>query len=132
LQWPGSKEKLASVLQRGSAFSSTPVAFIMVVGNKHVALGEASAQYALANMMYTAQVMGIGVCLWGNASLVLDKARLTRQRLGRQKHERIFGALYMGYPRIKFSNNVNGKALPIQWNGQDPSAGSALQRDSFI
>jgi hypothetical protein len=28
------------------------------------------------------------------------------------------GALYMGYPRIKFSNKVNGKALPIQWNGQ--------------
>jgi hypothetical protein len=72
----------------------------------------------MANMMYYAQVKGLGACLWGYAPLFLDKIRPMLKRLSLQKHERIYGALYMGYPRIKFSNKVNGKALPIQWNGQ--------------
>ncbi len=111
------RPKLESVLRRGSTFSSTPAAIIIVVGNKNVALAEASAQYALANMMYFAQVKGIGACLWGNAPLFLDKDKVIRQRLGLKKLERIYGALFMGYPKIKFSNKVAGKALPIQWNG---------------
>ncbi len=109
--------KLEWVYRRGSTFSSTPAAIILVVGRKNVALAEASAQYALANMMYYAQVKGLGACLWGNAPLFLDKIRPIRQRLGLKKLERIYGALYMGYPKIKFSNKVAGKALPLQWNG---------------
>ena len=112
------RPKIESVMSHGSVFSSTPAAFMIVVGNKNVALAEASAQYALANMMYFAQVKGVGTCLWGNAPLFLDKDRFTRRRLGIAKYERIYGALFMGYPGIKFSNKVNGKALPIQWNGQ--------------
>jgi nitroreductase/NAD-dependent dihydropyrimidine dehydrogenase PreA subunit len=112
------RPKLESALRRGSAFSSTPAAIMIVVGNKNVALAEASAQYALANMMYYAQIRGVGTCLWGNAPIFLDKDKTIRRRLGIVKRERIYGALYMGYPGIKFSNKVNGKALPIQWNGQ--------------
>ena len=112
------RPKLESALSRGSAFSSTPAAILIVVGRKNVALAEASAQYALANMMYYAQIRGVGTCLWGNAPLFLDKDKPVRQRLGLEKQERIYGALYMGYPGIKFSNKVSGKALPIQWNGQ--------------
>jgi nitroreductase/NAD-dependent dihydropyrimidine dehydrogenase PreA subunit len=110
--------KIEHVMSRGTAFSSTPAAFMIVVGNKNVALAEASAQYALANMMYFAQATGVGTCLWGNAPIFLDKDRFTRQRLGIARHERIYGALFMGYPGIKFSNKVTGKALPIQWNGR--------------
>ncbi len=109
--------KLEDVYRRGSAFSSTPAAIIIVVGSKNVPLAEASAQYALANMLYYAQVKGLGACLWGNAPLFLDKDKAIRQRLGLKKLERIYGGLYMGYPNIKFSNKVAGKALPIQWNG---------------
>jgi nitroreductase/NAD-dependent dihydropyrimidine dehydrogenase PreA subunit len=112
------RPKLESALSRGSAFSSTPAAIMIVVGNKNVALAEASAQYALANMMYYAQIRGVGTCLWGNAPIFLDKDKTIRRRLGITKRERIYGALYMGYPGIKFSNKVNGKTLPIQWNGQ--------------
>ena len=112
------RPKLERALSRGSAFSSTPAAIMIVVGHKNIALAEASAQYALANMMYYAQIRGVGTCLWGNAPLFLDKIKRIRQRLGIVKQERIYGALYMGYPEIKFSNKVTGKALPIQWNGQ--------------
>ncbi len=110
------RPKIEKALSRGAVFSSTPAAFIIVVGNKNVALAEASAQYALANMMYYAQIRGVGACLWGNAPIFLDKDKPIRRLLGIAKHERIYGGLYMGYPAIKFSNKVSGKALPIQWN----------------
>ncbi len=117
------RPKIESVLSRGAAFSSNPAAFIIVVGNKKIPLAEASAQYALANMMYFAQIKGVGACLWGNAPIFLDKDKLTRQRLGLEKHERIYGALYMGYSAIKFSNKVTGKTLPIKWNSAEPGSG---------
>lgn len=110
--------KIESVMSRGTTFISTPAAFMLVVGNKNMPLAEASAQYALANMMYYAQVKGVGTCLWGNAPIFIDKLKSIRQRLGIVKHERIYAAFFMGYPDIKFSNKVSGKALPIQWNGQ--------------
>ena len=108
--------KLENVLRRGSTFSSTPAAILLVVGRKNVPLAEASAQYALANMMYYAQLNGVGTCLWGNASLFLDKNRSIRQRLGLASYQRIYGGLFMGYPRVRFSNKVSGKALPVRWN----------------
>ncbi len=110
------RPKLVDVLNRGTAFSSTPAAIMIVVGRKNIPLAEASAQYALANMMYYAQLKGVGACLWGNAPIFLDKDKHARQCLRLEMHERIYGALSMGYPKIKFSNKVNGKALPLQWN----------------
>ena len=108
--------KIEKALSRGSAFSSTPTALMIVVGKKNISLAEASAQYALANMMYYAQTRGVGTCLWGNAPIFLDKDKTVRRQLGIVPSERIYGALYMGLPAIKFANKVSGKTLPIQWN----------------
>ena len=57
------RPKIEATLRMGHAFHSIPTAFIFIVGAKKVPLSEASAQYALANMMYYAQVKGVGtVC----------------------------------------------------------------------
>jgi len=110
------RPKIEKALGRGSVFSSTPAAFLIVVGKKNAALAEASAQYALANMMYYAQLRGVGACLWGNAPIFLNKDKSIRRRLGITPGERIYGGMYMGLPAIRFSNKVSGKTLPIQWN----------------
>jgi hypothetical protein len=86
----------------------------LVVGNKKVPLSGASAQYALANMMFYAQAKWVGACLWANGPLFTDKHRPPCRKLELGKNARIFGALYMGYPAIKFSNKVLGKSFPIQ------------------
>jgi nitroreductase len=112
------RPKIEATLKLGHAFHSLPTAFIFVVGDKRVPLSEASAQYALANMMYFAQVRGVGTCLWANGPIFIDKNRTARQRLGIEAHERIFGAMYLGYPAIRFANKVTGKALAVQWNGE--------------
>ncbi len=112
-----SKSKVESVVRRGHYFRGSPAAFVLIVGLRKIPLSEASAQYALANLMYYAQVKGIGSYLCGNGQLFLDKNQAFRNRLGLQRGEGILGALFLGYPAIRFSNKVNGKRLPIQWNG---------------
>jgi nitroreductase/NAD-dependent dihydropyrimidine dehydrogenase PreA subunit len=109
------RPKIEWALQQNSSFSSRPVAFIFIVGDRRTPLSEASAQFYLANMMYYAQLRGVGACLWGNASIFVDKSQAGRQRLGVQKNERIYGALYMGYPAVRFANKVGGKTLAVQW-----------------
>ncbi len=110
------KPKMESALERGHSFHRPP-AIVFIVGDKRIALSEASAQYALYNMILYAQAKGIGSCLWGNAQIFLDRNKAARKRLGLQKHEHIFGAVALGYPAVKFRNKVEGKALSIQWNG---------------
>jgi nitroreductase/NAD-dependent dihydropyrimidine dehydrogenase PreA subunit len=85
--------------------------------DKRIALSEASAQYALYNMILYAQAKGIGSSLWGAAEIFLDRNKAARERLGLQKHEHILGGLGLGYPAVKFANKVAGKTLSIQWNG---------------
>ena len=110
------RPKLESALERGFAFHH-PVAMVFIVGDKRTPLQEASAQYALSNMTFYAQAKGIGSCLWGNGPLFMDRSRDARRRLGLQKRERIFGTLLLGYPAVRFRNRVEGKTMPIQWNG---------------
>ncbi len=68
-------------------------------------------------MTFYAQVKGIASCLWGNGPVFMDKSRAARRLLGLHKRDRIFGALFLGYPALRFRNRVKGKAMPIQWNG---------------
>jgi nitroreductase/NAD-dependent dihydropyrimidine dehydrogenase PreA subunit len=108
------KPKIESALERGYAFHH-PAAMVFIVGDKRVPLQEASAQYALSNMTFYAQVKGIASCLWGNGPIFMDRSKAARQRLNLQKRERIFGTLFLGYPTVRFRNRVEGKTMPIQW-----------------
>jgi nitroreductase/NAD-dependent dihydropyrimidine dehydrogenase PreA subunit len=110
------KPKMESAQERGHTFLSPPAAIVFIVGDKRIALSEASAQYALYNMILYAQAKGIGSCPWGNGPIFIDRNKAARERLGLQKHEHILGALVLGYPAVKFANKVEGKTLSIRWN----------------
>lgn len=116
------RPKIEAALREGRTFHSMPTALLFIVGDRKVPLSAASAQYALANMIFYAQVKGIGTCLWGNGPIFIDKNRASRQRIGLEQREKIYGAMYMGYPAIRFQNKASGKCLPIQWNIGKPAA----------
>jgi NAD-dependent dihydropyrimidine dehydrogenase PreA subunit/nitroreductase len=109
------KPKIESSLERGFAFHH-PAAIVFVVGDNRIPLSVDSAQYALANMTFYAQIKGIAGCLWGNGPIFMDRSRAARRHLALRKHERIFGALFLGYPAVRFRNKVEGRRMPIQWN----------------
>jgi nitroreductase/NAD-dependent dihydropyrimidine dehydrogenase PreA subunit len=110
------KPKIESSLERGFSFHH-PAAIVFIVGDKRIPLSVDSAQYALANVTFYAQVKGIASCLWGNGPIFMDRSRAARRILGLHRHDRIFGALFLGYPKVRFKNRVEGRRMPIQWNG---------------
>lgn len=112
---PKDKVKMEAAIERGYN-TKRPPAIVFIIGDKRVGLAEASAQYALANIMYSAQVRGIGVRLRGQGLFFYDRNKEARKLLGLKKHENILGMAELGYPAVKFRNKVYGKVIPIQWN----------------
>jgi NAD-dependent dihydropyrimidine dehydrogenase PreA subunit/nitroreductase len=110
--------KMEGDLERGRTFDTLPAVMIFVVGDRRIGLSEASAQYALYNMILYAQVKGIGSRLKGTGPIMLDRSRAARECLGLQKQEHILGTLELGYPAVRFRNKVQGKTMSIQWNGR--------------
>jgi nitroreductase/NAD-dependent dihydropyrimidine dehydrogenase PreA subunit len=110
------KVKMESDLGRGGTFDRPPPAMVFIAGDRRIGLTEASAQYALYNMILYAQARGIGSRLKGTGPIFLNRSKAARQRLGLRKHERIFGTLEFGYPDVRFRNKVEGKTLSLQWN----------------
>jgi len=52
-----------------------------------------------------------------NGPIFMDRSRAARRLLGLQRQDRIFGALFLGVPKVRFRNRVEGRRMPIQWNG---------------
>lgn len=112
---PKDKVKMEAAIERGYNTKRPPV-IVIVIGDKRVALSEASAQYAMANIMYSAQARRIGTRMRGQGLLIYDRNKEARKLLGLKKHENILGMAELGYPAVKFRNKVTGKTMPIQWN----------------
>jgi ferredoxin len=117
---PKDRVKMEGDLERGRTFDTPPAVMIFVVGDRRIGLSEASAQYALYNMILYAQAKGIGSRLKGTGPIMLDRSRGARECLGLQKQEHILGTLELGYPVVTFRNKVQGKTMSIQWNGSGP------------
>lgn len=112
---PKDKVKMEAAIKRGYNFPVAP-AIVFIVGDKRIALSEASAHYALYNMILYAQTKAIGSRLRGQGLIVYDRNKTARQRLRLSKNENILGMLELGYSAVRFRNKVTGKTLPIRWN----------------
>jgi len=107
--------KMEAGVTRGQNFRTFPAAMVFVTGDRRTALSLESAQCALANMYFTAQVLGVASCLFGPGRIMLDRSRSARRRLGLGGHEHILGTLLLGWPAVRFRNRVRGKDLPLRW-----------------
>ena len=114
---PDVNPKVKAKLERRRHDLFNPAAMVFVVGDARIALTEASAQAALDLMTFYAQVQGIGSCLWGAGKMTLDRNQEAGERLGLQGRQRILGILLLGYSAVEFKNKVEGRKMPIQWNG---------------
>ncbi len=108
------KVKIEAGLEEGRVFSHAP-AIVFVVGYKWIAHSEASAHYALYNMILYAQAKGIGSTISGGGKLALAGSKAARELLQLSKGESILAMLLLGYPAVQFENKVAGKVLPVQW-----------------
>ena len=95
-------------------FHGAPV-MIMVIANPTIGHALASAQYAIYNMILTAQTLGLGSFINGGAKMALSRSRRARRILGIPKGKSILGILHVGYPAVRFRRTVEGNHPPIHW-----------------
>jgi NAD-dependent dihydropyrimidine dehydrogenase PreA subunit/nitroreductase len=116
------KTKLEAAVKRGSVLRSRPSAFIAVIGSKHTPLNLESAQYVVYNMTLVAQAKGLGCRnLVGNQA-ILNRNTSFRKAVNLNRADRIFGLVGIGHPSVEYRNKVEGRRLPVQWNGA-PNSG---------
>ena len=111
--------KLARGLEVGHSYDSLQTTLVFIVGDSRIPLSEASAQYALYNMILYAQTKRIGSRIKAAGSVTLDKSWKARKRLGLRRHEHVLATVELGYPSVKFSNKVQGKRMLISWCGSE-------------
>lgn len=110
--------KIERGLARGRTFDVAPAAVVFIADDRRILFSEASAQYALYNIILYAQVQGIGSRIKAAGPMALDRSRRARRWLGLQKREHILATLELGYPAVRFSNKVEEKIIPIAWKGK--------------
>ena len=110
------KPKLENAIKRNRGLKTKPAAVIMIIGNKKTPLSLESAQYALYNIDLYAQTKGIGCRNLVGNQLILNGNKQFKKSLGLKRDEKIYGTIALGYPAIRFRNNVTGKKIKIQWN----------------
>lgn len=110
--------KIERGLAQGRTYEVAPAAVVYVAGDRRILFSEASAQYALYNIILYAQAKGIGSRIKAAGPLALDRSRRARKLLGLQKREHILATLELGYPAVRFANKVEGKTIPIAWRGR--------------
>jgi nitroreductase/NAD-dependent dihydropyrimidine dehydrogenase PreA subunit len=109
--------KLERALEAGRAYPNPPAAFILLVDDRRTPLARESAQYALYNIALYAQARGIGCRNLVGNQMILNGSRAVCERLGLGRHERLYGTAGLGVPAVRFRSKVEGRTLPIQWNG---------------
>ena len=114
---PRVRAKLEHGVRAGTSMPTLPAVIALIVGDRRVVLSEISAHYALYTMILYAQTLGIGSRINASGTLNLDRSTAMRKLLKIGPRERILAMVEMGYPAVRFSNKVEGRSLPIQWNG---------------
>lgn len=109
------REKMEHTLYGSREIFHGAPSMIIVVANPTIAHAEASAQYAIYNMILTAQTLGLGSFIDGGAKMFLSRSRRTRRILNIPRGKNILGILHVGYPAVRFRRTVEGNYPIIHW-----------------
>ena len=97
-----------------SIFHDAPCV-IFICGIKKDPLGKDNALAAQQYLMMQAEAMGLGTCIIGYAQ---SAPKVLAKHLDVPKFFTVYGAVTVGWPKVKYKRTVERKAPEIQWHGQ--------------
>ncbi|MDY6795466.1 MAG: nitroreductase family protein [Actinomycetota bacterium] len=102
------KRKTERIIGRGgSSLRGAPVV-IMLTGNPWIGYSETSANYALCNMILTAQTLELGSVVSGSGLIFFSRSGRVLRMLGIPRDRRILAILEVGCPDVRFRRSVEG------------------------
>lgn len=107
------RARLRRILKRGSLFEGAPV-LVLAVADARRPAAEEGCHYALYNMIFIAETLGLGTCLSGIVQDVLSGAGRVRKMLGIGKPKKILGVLLLGYADVEYPHAAGRDAIPAR------------------
>jgi len=99
---------------------------IFIYGIEKDILGKDNALAAQHYLMAQAEAMGLGTCIIGYAQAA---PKVLAKHLGVPKFYRIYGAVTIGYPQVKYNRTVERNPAEIKWYGYTDSRDEVLEID---
>jgi nitroreductase len=100
-----------------SAYFALPFGSAIII--THAQSFDATASFncsvALYNCALMAHSLGLGSCFIGFAAAAANMDEATRQWLGIHKENRVYAAMVLGYPGIKYRRLIERKMPEIRW-----------------
>lgn len=114
---PAIKKKMEyDLFVRGRIVKDNTQALIFTLGNPRVPVTEASAQYLLSAMLWSAEVLGVGSTLMDSLKHAANMNKKLRKTLGIGRKEKILGVLSLGYTAERIVNIPQGFKIRTSWN----------------
>jgi nitroreductase len=90
-------------------------ALVLFTSTSRDPLGKDHALLAMSYFMTQAQAMGYGTCINGHLQAA---HKLVARHVPIKKYHRVFGAITLGRPNIRFHHTVTRKAADVRWVGE--------------
>jgi nitroreductase/NAD-dependent dihydropyrimidine dehydrogenase PreA subunit len=90
-------------------------AFIAVYGETHDETTPFGCSAALYNCSLMAHTMGIGCCINSFIGTVINFNKKVKKMLGIPSYMKVWGAMTLGYPDVKFSRLTTRKPVKVKW-----------------
>ena len=90
-------------------------AILVTHAAKHEALPKDDCDYALLNMIYAAESLGIGTCINGFLLKAAERSREIQKFLKIPGSHQVYNAMTLGYPSVTFKRTVSRKPLSVTY-----------------
>ncbi len=90
-------------------------AIIVTHAARHSALPKDDCDYALMNMIYAAESLGLGTCINGFLSKAAERSREIQKFLKIPKSHQVYNAMTIGYPSLTFKRAVSRDPLSVTY-----------------
>lgn len=88
---------------------------LLIDSPKYGSMAGNDAGIALTHGMFAAESIGLGSCWIGFAQEAINRKKELRKWLGYRKENRCYGALILGYPKMRFLKAPPRKKLKLTW-----------------
>ena len=120
--WQDYREQVAA--GKDLIFHSAPV-LLLVHAPRLQSFSCENCMIAATHIDNYAHALGLGTCFIGILTVALQVYRSMNRKLGVPRGHRVYAAMTLGYPDVRYTYHVLRQTPPVQWLSDEPSQGKS-------